>query len=179
MPAALIEHETLIHRTVLAGEHLFAISPGTVTAHALDDPATALAELQLDAHADFTPLVQYVAPPVESSVEVATALVADPAPSSARHFRPTARDLYAVPQSPSLAAQFRAGRDAAIAQLARPRTFGDYVVPQSSSFADGALSAVDLAFDHSAYSPAEEVGSESDDSLDGVSLTPQLAAQFN
>ena len=264
VPAALIEHETLIHRTVLVGDHLFAISPGTVTAHALDDPATALAELQLEADGDFTPLVESLVPPVESSVEVTAALVAAPAPQSpslaaalvadpppdsvedllpalrdeyavpespslveatpalvadrapnsvsdfgptfpelyaepespsvvevtaaliadaapnaVRDFRPRLRELYAVPQTPSLAAQFRSGRDAAIALLANRCIFGDFVVLQPSSFVAGALKAVDHAFDDSAGSPAEDVSSESDERLDGVSLTSHLAAQFN
>jgi uncharacterized secreted protein with C-terminal beta-propeller domain len=179
VPAALIEHETLIHRTVLVGDHLFAISPGTVTAHTLDDPATAVAELELDSEAGFTPLVEYVAPAVETSVAVTAAPVADPAPSTVRGFRPSLRELYAVPQAPSLAAQFRSGRDAAITQLANGRTFGDVVVRQASSTALATLGAIDQAFDEPAESAGEESIASADAILDVQPLGVHLASQVN
>jgi hypothetical protein len=48
-PLALIEHDTSIERSVQIGEHLFAISSGTVTAHSLADPANQLGELDIAA----------------------------------------------------------------------------------------------------------------------------------
>jgi hypothetical protein len=46
-PLGLIQHDTLIERSVQIGEHLFAISAGTLTVHELADPANQLGELSL------------------------------------------------------------------------------------------------------------------------------------
>jgi uncharacterized secreted protein with C-terminal beta-propeller domain len=48
-PLAFIEHDMAIERAVEIGDHLFAISSGTVTVHAMADPATQLGELDIAA----------------------------------------------------------------------------------------------------------------------------------
>ncbi|HEY3395372.1 MAG TPA: beta-propeller domain-containing protein [Lacipirellulaceae bacterium] len=49
MPLAIIEHDTLVERSVQIGEHLYAISNGTLTVHELTDPGVRLGELDLAA----------------------------------------------------------------------------------------------------------------------------------
>ena len=203
-PAALIEHETLIHRTVLVGDHLFAISPGTVTAHALDDLATTAAELQLDGDAEFTPLVAYVAPArysipsprpafaalVETSpvVELVKERIEETAQESVEvrvkelveEPGVNAADLgelYAVPKSFSPADQLRSGRDAAIAQLARARVFGSFVAPRPSLTAT-TIATIDRAFDGAPDAVGDDADDESTanfyDRAFGANLVPQL-----
>jgi Ca2+-binding RTX toxin-like protein len=55
-PIGLVEHDTLVERSLRIGEHLYAISAGTVSVHALDDPETRLGEVDIAAEPDEEPL---------------------------------------------------------------------------------------------------------------------------
>ena len=46
-PTALIEHDALVSRAICVGEHLYAISPGSITVHDLDDPSVQRGELTI------------------------------------------------------------------------------------------------------------------------------------
>lgn len=73
VPVALIEHEDLIHRSVVVGDRLFALSDGKITAHSLADPTVQIGELELDAtESELTPLQRGTAP--EAAAELAPAL---------------------------------------------------------------------------------------------------------
>ena len=52
----LVEHDTLVERSLRIGEHLYAISPGTVSVHELDDPDTQLGEVDIAPEEDEVPL---------------------------------------------------------------------------------------------------------------------------
>jgi uncharacterized secreted protein with C-terminal beta-propeller domain len=49
MPLGIIEHDTLVERSMQIGEHLYAISNGTLTVHELTDPSVRLGELNIAA----------------------------------------------------------------------------------------------------------------------------------
>jgi hypothetical protein len=61
-PIGLVEHETLIERSIQIGEHLFAISSGTVTAHELTDPSIELGEVSIEPDS--------IAPPIKPVIFV-------------------------------------------------------------------------------------------------------------
>jgi uncharacterized secreted protein with C-terminal beta-propeller domain len=46
-PIGVVEHETLVNRSVRIGDRLFAISSGTVSVHELEDPAAKLGEVSI------------------------------------------------------------------------------------------------------------------------------------
>ena len=63
-PLAFLEHDTLIERAVKIGDHLFAISSGRVSVHALDDPTIQLGTLELHPEgATLTQLTMFEAMP--------------------------------------------------------------------------------------------------------------------
>ena len=68
-PTGLIEHDTLINRSIRIGDRLLAISDGTVSAHNLWDPGTTLSSVDLGASTDLAPaeLKMYVPPADESA----------------------------------------------------------------------------------------------------------------
>jgi uncharacterized secreted protein with C-terminal beta-propeller domain len=57
-PLGIVEHDTLVERSLRIGDRLFAISSGTVSVHELNDPTTLLGEVSI------------AAPPGASVVEV-------------------------------------------------------------------------------------------------------------
>ena len=54
-PIGLIEHDTLVHRSVRIGDRLFAISSGSVTVHDINDPTIQLGELSIASDAAAAP----------------------------------------------------------------------------------------------------------------------------
>jgi hypothetical protein len=46
-PLAIIEHDTLVERSLRIGSHLYAISSSAVTVHEITDPAVTLGELSI------------------------------------------------------------------------------------------------------------------------------------
>ena len=48
-PLGIIEHDTLVERSMQVGDHLYAISNGTLTVHELTDPSIRLGELEIAA----------------------------------------------------------------------------------------------------------------------------------
>jgi uncharacterized secreted protein with C-terminal beta-propeller domain len=48
-PLGIIEHDTLVERSMQIGEHVYAISNGTLTVHELTDPSVRLGELDIAA----------------------------------------------------------------------------------------------------------------------------------
>ncbi len=68
-PLGIIEHGTLVERSVQIGDRLFAISSGMVSVHELTDPANRLGEVEIggDASAELVELTMY-----ESPVRLAT-----------------------------------------------------------------------------------------------------------
>jgi uncharacterized secreted protein with C-terminal beta-propeller domain len=65
-PIGLVEHETLIERSIQIGEHLFAVSSGKVSVHELTDPSIQLGEVSIatDSNDPATKPVEFV-PPVQ------------------------------------------------------------------------------------------------------------------
>jgi hypothetical protein len=63
-PLGIIEHDTMVERSVQIGDRLFAISSGTVSVHELTNPANRLGEIEIggDASAEFVELVMYQSP---------------------------------------------------------------------------------------------------------------------
>ena len=55
-PTGLIEHDTLIERSVRIGDRLFAISSGTLSVHNLSDPTVQLGEINIGASAAMQPV---------------------------------------------------------------------------------------------------------------------------
>lgn len=58
----ILEHDTLIHRSLVVGSNLYALSPGTITVHDIDNPTQELGRLEIvaDEQTDYTELVEYV-----------------------------------------------------------------------------------------------------------------------
>jgi uncharacterized secreted protein with C-terminal beta-propeller domain len=73
-PLTVIEHDTLVERSVRIGDHLYAISSGAVTVHELDDPTLQLGEVSI-ASSD-TPLTELVAYPWQLTFATAFAELA-------------------------------------------------------------------------------------------------------
>jgi Beta propeller domain len=63
-PLAIIEHDTLVERSLQIGDHLYAISSGTVTVHDLANPNARLGEVSIAAEPGIEPvaLTMYEAP---------------------------------------------------------------------------------------------------------------------
>ena len=55
-PITLIEHDTLITRSVSIGDRLFAISSGMVSVHAFADPSVRIDEIRIDGNSDIEPI---------------------------------------------------------------------------------------------------------------------------
>jgi uncharacterized secreted protein with C-terminal beta-propeller domain len=103
VPLGLIEHDTLVERSMQIGEHLYAISSGMVTVHELTNPNVGLGELDIapDAGAETVTLTMY-----ETQLETSTSETSErgldrpaprgdwlpPAPSRSPH-KPTARTV--------------------------------------------------------------------------------------
>lgn len=66
-PTGLIEHDTLINRSIRIGDRLLAISDGTVSVHNLLEPGTTLSSVDIGASAELAELKMYVAPADESA----------------------------------------------------------------------------------------------------------------
>ena len=93
-PIGLIEHDTLIERSVRIGDRLFAISSGTLSEHNLADPTVRLGDINIGASAAIQPveLKMYQAvteDPVERLLETQTYVPVD-VPNDAPHESPVA-----------------------------------------------------------------------------------------
>ncbi len=75
-PIGLIEHDTLIDRSLQIGDHLVAISSGTVSVHEMTDPAMELGRIGIAAQPGEQPLnlAMYEPPAAESLALLSTAL---------------------------------------------------------------------------------------------------------
>jgi uncharacterized secreted protein with C-terminal beta-propeller domain len=99
-PIGLIEHDTLIARSLRIGERLFAISSGTVSAHSLLDPGATLGSVDIGSNAEreLVELKMYVAAvdePIEQVLSMQTA-AQEAAPNSVDNEPPSADAELAV-----------------------------------------------------------------------------------
>lgn len=145
-PLAMIQHDTLIERSLHIGEHLFAISSGTVTVHALSNPADPLGELTIAAESvePFVELVMYQPVtvgvgygPIGYAPPGRPALQDRPQIKSQYAYRPSARDAIAsdsaltegfVPAHRSGPVQFAPARQTALARNAVFAASGDLLL---------------------------------------------------
>jgi uncharacterized secreted protein with C-terminal beta-propeller domain len=81
VPLGLIEHDTLVERSLQIGDHLFAISSGTVTVHELTNPNVRLGELDITAEASREAVsLRMYEPPVETTASETSERGNRPAP---------------------------------------------------------------------------------------------------
>jgi hypothetical protein len=99
VPLGIIEHETLVERSVRIGDHLYAISSGMVTVHELTNPGIRLGEVSIAAESNVAPipLTMYEAPIEFVALRSSQAGSERPAPRQEWWHVAPARTRYAAP----------------------------------------------------------------------------------
>jgi hypothetical protein len=114
VPLGIIEHDTLVERSVKIGDHLYAISSGTVSVHELTKPGARLGEVSIaaDSNGETVALAMYEAPvevlalPSEEARGARPARrveLSPPAPASTQNVPPALDRMQYVPPAKSAA----------------------------------------------------------------------------